>query len=193
MFCVVHSSGENNAGSLSSYKGGLVRGAQLLNERFLSMWAKDNYQDYLKNSTLVEHEQNFITGSSHAVSNNNNRSSNGGSTLLESMVNSSDETDRNSDDEEDEEEDDKRQQQQQRQVIVDIHDDDDLGDDRIRPILLRKLLQTNLNLANLLYDCAEEEGLLHDENDNILDNFNNDDNNYDQGPNVESEPDYNND
>ena len=39
---------ENHQGSLSSYKGGLVRGAQLLNERFLAMWSKDNYRDYLQ-------------------------------------------------------------------------------------------------------------------------------------------------
>ena len=47
-----------------------------------------------------------------------------------------------------------------REVAIDIHDDDDLGDDRIDPSQLRSLLRASPALANLLYDCAVDEGLL---------------------------------
>ena len=50
--------------------------------------------------------------------------------------------------------------QPHREVFIDIHDDDDLGDDRIDPHLLKLMLRERPELANLLYDCAEEEGLL---------------------------------
>jgi hypothetical protein len=33
--------------SQSSQKAGLIRGSQVLNERFLNMWAKDGHRDYL--------------------------------------------------------------------------------------------------------------------------------------------------
>eukprot|EP00636_Phaeomonas_parva_P006273 CAMPEP_0118862584 /NCGR_PEP_ID=MMETSP1163-20130328/7737_1 /TAXON_ID=124430 /ORGANISM="Phaeomonas parva, Strain CCMP2877" /LENGTH=477 /DNA_ID=CAMNT_0006796501 /DNA_START=10 /DNA_END=1443 /DNA_ORIENTATION=+ len=35
------------SGSRSTNKGGLLRGAQLLNERFIQRWQEDNYRDYL--------------------------------------------------------------------------------------------------------------------------------------------------
>lgn len=31
----------------STYKGGLLRGSQLLNEKFILQWQQDGFQDYL--------------------------------------------------------------------------------------------------------------------------------------------------
>jgi len=39
--------GKNVSSSRSSHKGGLLRGAQLFNERFIAMWQDDDYKDYL--------------------------------------------------------------------------------------------------------------------------------------------------
>ena len=39
--------GKNISSSRSSHKGGLLRGAQLFNERFIAMWQDDDYKDYL--------------------------------------------------------------------------------------------------------------------------------------------------
>lgn len=145
--------GENNTGDLSSYKGGLIRGAQLLNERFLSMWAKDNYQDYLLGEAVTH--ASFTVGSS-----GDGRAA----ILLDSITNpqkmapvAADE--RNGED--DETNGDKKIAQPH--VVIDIHDDDDVGDARIEPALLRSLLQERQDLALLLYDCAVDAGLLSNE------------------------------
>jgi len=37
----------NLSSSRSTHKGGLLRGAQLFNERFIAMWQEDGYKDYL--------------------------------------------------------------------------------------------------------------------------------------------------
>jgi hypothetical protein len=37
----------NLSSSRSTHKGGLLRGAQMFNERFISMWQEDGYKDYL--------------------------------------------------------------------------------------------------------------------------------------------------
>lgn len=50
-----------------------------------------------------------------------------------------------------------------RTVIVDIHDDDDVGDERIDPAMLRELLMERPDLAQLLYDQAEDAGLLNND------------------------------
>lgn len=34
-------------GGFNTYKGALLRGTQLLNEKFVAAWTKDNYCDYL--------------------------------------------------------------------------------------------------------------------------------------------------
>ena len=44
-------------------------------------------------------------------------------------------------------------------VLIDIDDHDNLGDDRIRPALLRSLLNARPDLAMLLYECISDEGL----------------------------------
>jgi hypothetical protein len=45
-------------------------------------------------------------------------------------------------------------------VAVHIEDDDDLGDERIQPGALRRLLQARPDLSVLLLNCLEEENLL---------------------------------
>jgi hypothetical protein len=37
----------NLSSSRSTHKGGLLRGAQVFNERFIAMWQEDEYKDYL--------------------------------------------------------------------------------------------------------------------------------------------------
>ena len=44
-------------------------------------------------------------------------------------------------------------------IEVDIDDHDNLGDDRIKPALLRSLLNARPDLAMLLYECICDEGL----------------------------------
>ena len=69
--------------------------------------------------------------------------------------------------EEEEEDDAKKGHGQEKEAgrsgIVDIHDDDDVGDERIDPAMLRELLVERPDLAQLLYDQAEEAGLLNDD------------------------------
>ena len=153
--------GDNGTGSLSSYKGGLVRGAQLLNERFLSMWAKDSYRDYLK--PISEQDSSFVTGGQ------GNKIQ--GSALLNSLTAAAsiDRTDTD-DDDDDDDNNTTGNKITHREVIIDIHDDDDLGDDRLDPVQMRHLLHKDPELANLLYDIAEEEGLLQDDDDVVVDN-----------------------
>lgn len=43
---------------------------------------------------------------------------------------------------------------------INIEDYDDVGDERIQPSQLRRLLQNRPDLSKLLYTCIEEEGLL---------------------------------
>ena len=47
-------------------------------------------------------------------------------------------------------------------VLLDIQDDDDLGDDRIQPVLLRQLLHQEPDLAKMLYTIAKQSGLSHE-------------------------------
>lgn len=44
-------------------------------------------------------------------------------------------------------------------IVVDIKDEQDFGDSRIVPSMLRKLLETKPALASILFQCLEEEGL----------------------------------
>jgi len=157
--------GSNNTGDLSTYKGGLIRGAQLLNERFLAMWAKDGYKDYLQ-ADKKEHKSigKFVAGA-NAV----------GSSLFGHLVGppaSSDPTedaDGSDDNDNDASKGNTADGDNQRHIIIDIHDDDDVGDERISPALLRQLLLERPDLARLLYNQAEEAGLLNDDDADNLD------------------------
>lgn len=39
--------GTMQGGGFNTYKGALLRGTQLLNDRFIAAWTKDDYHDYL--------------------------------------------------------------------------------------------------------------------------------------------------
>ena len=43
--------GTLGGGGFNTYRGGLLRGAQLLNDKFIVAWTKDDYRDYLMTST----------------------------------------------------------------------------------------------------------------------------------------------
>lgn len=45
--------GTLQGGGFNTYKGALLRGTQLLNEKFVAAWTKDNYSDYLAPLVLV--------------------------------------------------------------------------------------------------------------------------------------------
>ncbi len=148
--------GENNNGDLSSYKGGLIRGTQLLNERFLSMWAKDNYRDYLNSNTGTQ--SSFMSSGANS------------SMLLDTMTSGSEtatpaRTSSAAAAVDDENVTDGRAATARglQRILIDVHDDDDLGDDRIDPALLRQLLQERQDLAHLLYGCAADAGLIQTE------------------------------
>ena len=146
-------SGEAQAGDLSAYKGGLIRGAQLLNERFLTMWAKDGYKDYLrKTETMHSSVEAFLKNGTSAFDIITNNANNASKDEPEEDETVSVTTENNS---------------SACRVIVDIHDDDDLGDDRLDPVALRQLLVEKPELATLLYNCADEAGLLTDDEQSL--------------------------
>lgn len=135
----------STGGGLNTYKGGLIRGAQILNERFISAWEKDGYKDYLDtkpsppsfNSTAAKANSmmnKLITRSKDALA---------GTSLNSTLL---DERDAHS-------------STGGKRVIIDIDDDADLGDERIKPSALRLLLQNRPDIASLLHACVLEEGL----------------------------------
>ncbi len=56
--------GTVSGGGFNNYKGGLIRGSQMLNERFVAAWTRDNYRDYVDASAN--------TGSIDNITGNNN-------------------------------------------------------------------------------------------------------------------------
>lgn len=141
----------SSGGGMNTYKGGLIRGAQILNERFIAAWAKDGYKDYLDtappvpsfNSTeakassmlnkLITRSKDALAGSSAAASSS---SAGAGADGTDSTAAGGG-----------------------KRVLIDIDDDADLGDDRIRPSALRQLLQNRPDIASLLHACVVEENL----------------------------------
>jgi len=151
--------GGNNDGGLSSYKGGLIRGAQLLNGRFLSMWAKDGYKNYLQTEKKAHKSiSKFMSGVDGSSFLDHLAGAGTAGAKADGEGSGDDESTGNAADDEN-----------QRQIIVDIHDDDDVGDERINPALLRQLLLEKPELARLLYEQAEEAGLLDDDEADTLD------------------------
>ena len=125
--------GENNAGNLGSYKGGLVRAAQVLNEKFISMWAKDDYKDYLESSVNANSQTEITEAKKMAAKMGTGKNKTQAKYVEEAPS-----------------------------VLLDIQDDDDLGDDRIQPVLLRQLLHQEPDLAKMLYTIAKQSGLSHE-------------------------------
>jgi hypothetical protein len=123
------------------------------------MWAKDNYRDYLNTNTAAP--SSFMSGGANS------------SMLLDTMTGGSEAASRArtasaavGDDEKlgagesAEVVDGAVQTRGLQRILIDVHDDEDLGDDRIDPALLRQLLQERQDLAHLLYDCAIDAGLI---------------------------------
>jgi hypothetical protein len=150
----INSSASSGGGGLNTYKGGLIRGAQILNEKFISAWEKDGYKDYLDTAPVAP---TFNSSSSKASSMLNKLITRSKDALSSSGLNAS------------------RLDERDaasaglglgsvgggaaRRIIVDIDDDADLGDDRIKPSALRLLLQNRPDMASLLHACVLEEGL----------------------------------
>jgi hypothetical protein len=150
----INSSASSGGGGLNTYKGGLIRGAQILNEKFISAWEKDGYKDYLDTAPVAP---TFNSSSSKASSMLNKLITRSKDALSSSGLNAS------------------RLDERDaasaglglggvgggaaRRIIVDIDDDADLGDDRIKPSALRLLLQNRPDIASLLHACVLEEGL----------------------------------
>ncbi len=45
--------GTLQGGGFNTYKGALLRGSQLLNDKFVAAWTKDDYVDYLEPAVAV--------------------------------------------------------------------------------------------------------------------------------------------
>lgn len=143
----------SSGGGMNTYKGGLIRGAQILNERFIAAWAKDGYKDYLDttppvpsfNSTeakassmlnkLITRSKDALAGSSASASSSSAAAGADGNDAMAAVGGGG------------------------KRVLIDIDDDADLGDDRIRPSALRQLLQNRPDIASLLHACVVEENL----------------------------------
>lgn len=122
------------------FTGGLLKGAKILNERFIMAWNKDGFRDYLgekpspqnyEDSTLVEKLIRSQSPLKKLDSTNNSDNFIGKKFSLHD----------------------------DRSVVVYINDGDDLGDERIKPSQLRKLLQAKPDISALLFKCIIEEGL----------------------------------
>jgi hypothetical protein len=117
-------------------KGGLLRGSKILNDKFIAAWNKDGFKDYLQEESSVVAD-----------------SGGGGSRLLKMMTGQPAQTE--------EPPPPPIGKKGDGSVIkVNIEDNDYVGDERMQPAQLRRLLQTRPDLALLLRSCIEEEGLL---------------------------------
>ena len=149
--------------STNTFEGSLLRGTKILNEKFILAWKSDDFRDYLeKPSGNIEDEtverESLLSSTIGVVSPTKL------SALESTRIN------------------DTRARLQKSQelknvtteslVTVKIKDSDNLGDDRIKPQVLRRLLQLKPELAQLLFDCVVDEGL-NDVDD--ADSENNDD------------------
>lgn len=118
---------KKDAVGLSTAKGELIRGAQLLNGRFIALWAKDNYRDYTdgRSSRNLEesqanHAQGIFTGDSSKQIE--------GSSSMRDVKN---------------------------QTFVSVDTNNSLGDERIDASDLRTLLARRPDLVNVLQGCLE--------------------------------------
>ena len=136
--------------SSSTFEGSLLRGSKILNERFILAWKADEFQDYLEkpkaNIDDEKVERDGLLSSSIGVVSPTKASAQETMKRNEAFVRL------------------KKAQEIKKAtaaslVTVRIRDSDNLGDDRIQPIVLRKLLQHKPELAQLLFDCIVDEGL----------------------------------
>ena len=122
---------KKDAVNLSTTKGGLIRGAQLLNSRFTSQWAKDEYRDYTSGGVTTK--TNATTLGGHDNNNHGNKKisiiRSGNSLPANTSASASSSS------------------------FVDISADSVLGDERIDPLELRSLLDQRPDLLQVLRTC----------------------------------------
>lgn len=138
------------ANSSAAFVGSLLRGSKILNERFILAWKADEFQDYLeKPKASIDDEKverDSLLSSTIGVVSPTKASAHETMKRNEAFVRL------------------KKTQELKKMtaaslVSVRIKDTDNLGDDRIQPAMLRKLLQLKPDLAQLLFDCIVDEGL----------------------------------
>eukprot|EP01035_Chromulina_nebulosa_P018836 gene18836-24621_t len=136
-------------GGFSNSKGGLQKGAQILNDKFVALWGKDNHIDYLEKKIVPR----FIAAATDPT---NERSTNVINTLLGKLsVNNKNPSNNLITSNKDSKGDNYAGQS----FILDIEEFDDMGDPRIKPLELKRLLQRRPDIAMILYDCIKEEGI----------------------------------
>lgn len=154
-----HRSG--SVGGFTIFHGGLLRGAKILNERFIIAWNKDGFRDYLDgnsegNSQLgddsIDRPVETVIGIPITRASEGSRRSRGQQspqldrtsplTLPKTTTISS-----------------SFKQKNTPQVSVYITDSDSFHDERIKPQQLRKFLQNRPDMALLLWECVVQEGL----------------------------------
>ena len=126
----------HSQGYFNSYKGGLMRGSQILNERFISAWTKDGYRDYLDTKSPVKKKTALEKAPATVLNSLLNRKV--GSMAAASAPSP------------------EKDEAKATAVNVYIDDYEDFGDARIEAIQLRKLLKERPDIANLLSDCMKE-------------------------------------
>ena len=134
-------------------KRGLLRGSKILNDKFIAAWNKDGFKDYLQ-------EETSVSGARHGSVGTVQNDSNNGSRLLKILT-----AEDNNSAERDEDlppppPNGAVEAEGGVRFRINIEDTDFVGDERIQPSQLRRLLQNRPDLSKLLYSCIEEEGLL---------------------------------
>jgi hypothetical protein len=171
-------------GGFNTYKGGLLRGSQILNERFIAAWTKDGYKDYLDEAvsqffpfplcicSLLAPQKSPSRSKPHSAVLPSNRITQG-SVMERTLALAFDDMGEAS--------------ANTREIvgfadampskgrssstpfhsaaplkppiILDIQETEHLGDDRIKPSQLRQLLLLRPDISTLLKECIDDEGL----------------------------------
>jgi hypothetical protein len=168
------------------HTGGFVRGAQMFNERFIASWSKDSYLDYLEGrvtpgmdptsqgsnvmSSLLGNMSLSAGSSSPAISSprspmrspsslnpdsgskknrhlsTSTKASSASRSPKNSMLSTSGSTAQSA----------SAMKSSGKNIKFHIDDEDDVGDARIKPAELRKLLSTRPDIAEILYSYIKE-------------------------------------
>lgn len=129
----------NGKGIYNSFTGGLITGAKLLSDKFLKAWSHDNKCNYLE-VPIVQCENVHSSVNSNVFSKIIDKRD---QIQSRSHLNTSEAIQVNN-----------------QTVLFDIGDLDNLGDDRINPIELKKLFKLNPEIAAKLYKCLLEENII---------------------------------
>jgi hypothetical protein len=152
----IQSSMKSNISSASNntYKGGLIRGSQILNERFITAWTKDQYRDYL-DFKVVKMCPTSPTSPNMPKSVFSSLLSNGNEENSKEIQKDSKKYTKNP-------------KVKANKIQIEIDDNDYLGDERIKPSHLRTFLQLKPDIASLLHGFIDEAGIDTFENDLIF-------------------------